>query len=177
MTLERKKNWKLSFLRGLILTLFGIYSLFESGNTVKSIMSVFGIFILVFGLLLLLILISNRSLGMNFPSVEAFLDILIGVMVIAYPQSMAELIVIIMGLWILLLGLFILQAGYRMRELSSLWFIPFFSGLITAILGVLLLSNPFGVAKASVAIIGLFALIAGLGLMSNALSKTEIVLE
>ena len=177
MTLERKKNWKLSFLRGLILTLFGIYALFESGTTVKSIMSVFGIFIFLFGLLLLLLLIANKSLGLNYPSAEAVLDILIGVLIMAYPQNMAELIVIIIGIWILLIGLFILQAGYGMRDLSPFWLFPFISGLITVLLGILLLANPFGVARSAVAIIGLFALIAGLALMSNALSKTEIVVE
>jgi len=177
MTLARKKNWKLSFLRGLILALFGIYALFESGNTVKSIMSVFGIFILTFGLLLLLILIANKGLGLNYPTMEATLDLLIGLLVIAYPQNMAELIVIIMGLWILVLGLFMLQAGYRMRALTSLWYITFISGLITTLLGVLLLANPFDVARVGVVIIGLFALVAGLGLMSNALSKTEVVVD
>ncbi len=177
MTLERKKNWKLSFLRGLILTLFGIYALFESGTTVKSIMSVFGIFILLFGLLLLLLLIVNKSLGLNYPSAEAVLDILIGVLIMAYPQNMAELMVIIIAIWILLIGLFILQAGYGMRATSPFWLFPFISGLITVLLGILLLANPFGVARAAVTIIGLFSLIAGLALMSNALSKTEIVIE
>ncbi len=177
MTLVRKKGWKISLLRGILLVLFGIYALIESGQTVSTLMSVFGIFVLIFGVLLLSVLVAGNALGFNYPTVEAFMDIVIGTLIIMYPEDMAEIIIILIGAWILLIGIFILISGYQIRDVSPFWLVPFLSGILTILLAILLLANPFGAAKAAVIIIGLLAIISGLGLISNSISKTEIVIE
>jgi uncharacterized membrane protein HdeD (DUF308 family) len=177
MALKRKRQWWLQALRGLALFIFGLFCLFNSDMTVAAIITVLGAFVLAIGAVLLIGLAATKMLGNNFATIEGVIDVVIGLLVVINPVGTAKLLVIIIAIWAIVMGIIQILAALRIRDRSALWTLPLGSGILTLILGILLLSDPFEGAQAMIILIGIFALIVGVGLMINSASKNRIEVE
>lgn len=81
----------------------------------------------------------------------------IGVFVILKPTLVASILPTLLGLAVLINGIFGLQSAMNMlRNSKSRWLTVFIPAIITIILGVLVLSNPFHWAKNLLIILGAF---------------------
>lgn len=164
MATKRFKNWWFLALNGIIFVLFGLLILFTSREDVKDIIRYFGITILVSGVIILIVGINNfrkeKQAGMIlFESIAA---IAIGLILTFFPEASVNLFMILIGVWIIIIGVIQLVILANLKESSSLKNGLLINGLLTIALGIALFFNPFSWAVFLVKVVGVLAAIFGL---------------
>ena len=168
MATKRFKNWWFLALNGIIFVLFGILILLNTPDFIKTMITYFGIVILVLGVILLITGINNfrkeKQAGMIlFESIAA---IAIGLILTFFPEGSTNLFMILAGVWIVIIGIIQLVIFANLKESSSLKNGLLINGLLTIALGIALFFNPFSWAVFLVKVVGVLAAIFGLLLIT-----------
>ena len=159
------KNWWTYTIKGVFAIAFGLIVLFIPDATTDWLVQLFGGFIILSGIFLLGGSLSNirhhKQWGVWL--FEGLLDLLIGILIIIYHQSKAdlELFIIFVASWAVTVGFSQLFAAMQAnRGVRTRWLL-----LINALLvigaGFVLFFNPFEDTGQSLNLIGIFALIFG----------------
>ncbi|MCK9421064.1 MAG: DUF308 domain-containing protein [Bacteroidales bacterium] len=165
MATKRFKNWWFLALNGIIFVLFGILILLNTPDFIKTMITYFGIVLLVFGAILLIIGVNNfrkeKQAGMIL--YESIAAIAIGLILTFFPEGSVNLFMILVGVWIIIIGIIQLVILANLKESSSsLKNGLLINGLLTIALGIALFFNPFSWAVFLVKLIGVLAAIFGL---------------
>ncbi len=154
--------WTLAF-NGIIALLYGILAIFIPGDTILTIITWFGIVILIVGGAMLVGVINN--IRNNLPYVTdliwTLVTIAIGAVLSFYTQRSIEIFVIIIGIWALLMGAMQLYIMSKLERGDSSKNTFLINGIVTIIFGVILFFNPFTSAKALLILTGVMAFIIG----------------
>ncbi|HOC13331.1 MAG TPA: DUF308 domain-containing protein [Propionicimonas sp.] len=163
-----KRLWWLTLTRGIFAIALGLFALFVPGWTVSALFMLFGVFTLADGIVALGIGIFAPRTVWGSSVFQGIAGIVIGLLVLRYPQTVAAIVVVIFAIWALVIGLFQIVLAFRLRANGGHWLWVLVSGLVTAFLGIYFLVNPdTGVAVLAITI-GIFALIAGAVLIFGA---------
>lgn len=167
--------WGTLALRGVVSVIFGIAAVFWPGLTLKTLVYLFGAFILVSGLLNMVSGLANlnqedgsfwmRLLGV----VLGFAELAVGVYLLRHPTVTFTTLILIIGLTLIVLGVLELFAGIFNAGSATYKTVMLFGGLIGVLAGILLLFQPVASGVAFVWILGLYALISGPLLIAMAL--------
>ncbi|MBC8315135.1 MAG: DUF308 domain-containing protein [Bacteroidales bacterium] len=177
-----KKNWWFLAVNGLISILIGIFLLFFDPDQMKVLVFYFGIIILVIGAVLLVIAIrnikQNKHVGMLL--VESILTLVIGLIMVLFPDFTLKFFLIIIGVWAVILGIAQLAILIHIKEKLNNKNILLFNALLTIVLGVLLFFDPITTAGVLLKILGAFAILFGIlmiyfGFVLKALKPIEEV--
>lgn len=87
--------------------------------------------------------------------------VLLGVAALAWPGLTAEVLIRLAGLAVLGVGLLLIAGALSLRETTSLWLAALLPALAVAAFGAVVLFMPGAVATVALAVIGVFALLAG----------------
>lgn len=156
-------------LNGILILIFGLIALFFPGITLKALGIYFAISLLIGGMVLLVEAFRLRKSGIKsyLPVLEGIIGIVISLIILARPEVVATVFVIVMGIWAIVTGLIFLFA-YSKKTL------PAFSNsvmLVIAILslmiGVFIIINPFESTRIITVLIGIYAIIYGIFSFSN----------
>jgi uncharacterized membrane protein HdeD (DUF308 family) len=110
------RNWWLLALKGLVLLLMGIFILFNPDLALDAIIFYLGLLALVGGVAEVALAVLNRERPQWTGSLlEGLLDIGIGVLLLTKPV-VAELLPIILGIWIVASGVMLLIRAFRSRQ-------------------------------------------------------------
>jgi uncharacterized membrane protein HdeD (DUF308 family) len=157
------KGWWIMLLRGLAAVAFGVLAFAWPGLTILTLILLFAAYALVDGLFALFSLFGSRDHG-----VPAWWLVVVGLLGIAaaavtflWPGITAVMLVMIIGAWALVHGVFEIIAAFHLRRELEDWWILALSGVISVIFGGLVLSNPGGGALALVWLIGFYAVVFG----------------
>jgi uncharacterized membrane protein HdeD (DUF308 family) len=157
------KGWWIMLLRGLAAVAFGVLAFVWPGLTILTLIILFAVYALVDGLFALFSVFSSRDHG-----VPAWWLVLIGLLGIAtaaityfWPGITAMILVMIIGAWALVHGIFEIVAAFQLRKELDDWWMLALGGAISVIFGGLLLFNPGAGALALVWLIGIYAIIFG----------------
>ncbi|NIA11453.1 MAG: hypothetical protein GWP10_17435 [Nitrospiraceae bacterium] len=164
-------KWGLLATNGVIAILFGVMALFIPGPTLLTLVTYFGVVILLLGLSSFVGVILNirNRLPYLFDLLESLVIIGIGILLTFYTRKSLEVFVIIIGSWAILLGIGQLYLAIKISpELNSKNAL-FINGGISLIFGLILYFNPFQSAKFFLVLSGLLALAIGLILIILAL--------
>lgn len=157
------KNWWVFLLRGLFAVVFGILALIWPEITLITLMFLFGVFVLLEGLLNLLIGIAssetNRRWWMTL--VEGVLGIVIAILTFVYPNLTAVVLLYFIAAWGLITGVLEFLAAIRLRRLIENEWLMIINGLVSIIFALLLFIFPDESAISLVWLIGLFEILAG----------------
>jgi len=155
------KNWWLLGLKGLMLFALGLFAVFNPSTATGVLATYLGIAGILAGTAEIAMALSNRDredwgsyLG------EGVLDLLIGLLFLVRPE-IANIIPIVLGIWILFSGASLLMRGLRGRVEGN-YLIP---SLLILVLGFLLVTNPFGAYVSLMAFLGVALIVIGLALM------------
>ena len=182
MEQKGKKNWWFLAVNGLISILIGIFLLFFDPDQMKVLVFYFGIIILVIGAVLLIIAIRNirqeKKIGMLL--IESILTLIIGLIMMLFPEFSLKFFLIIIGVWAIILGITQLAILMYIKEKLRNKNILLFNGLLTIVLGVLLFFDPITTAGVLLKILGAFAVLFGIlmiyfGFVLKALKPVEEV--
>ncbi|MFW6369802.1 MAG: HdeD family acid-resistance protein [Bacteroidota bacterium] len=158
------KKWTFTAFKGALAIVFGLIAVFNPEITLTTIIRLFGIFALVGGLFLFAASLINRPMRTNsgFWLLEGSFDVIIGILFLVYPEAVAALFAIFIGIWALFTGIMLLLTYKRLKHVIFKRWLLLINGGLSMIIGLLLLFNPFEGSQAIIILFGIYAIIYGL---------------
>ena len=170
MTNLLARNWKWLLWRGIAGILFGIVALCWPGLTLLALVFIYGAYALVDGVFALGAACTGGSaLPRWWLVLSGLLGIAAGIVVYAYPGASVLVLTLFLGCWILIRGIFEIIGALQVRKdvKNEGWLI--LSGLLSVILGGILIWSPGLGALSLVWVLGMFALVFGITMVMFAL--------
>ena len=140
--------WWLTLARGLVTLGLGLVALFWPALTIAALLMVFGFFSILDGIIALGTGIVFRRTAWGWEVFQGIAGIVIGVLALRYPQTLAAVVVIFFSVWALIVGLFQVALAVQLKSASSgSWPWVLSSGVLTSLLGLYFMVNPDTGAK------------------------------
>lgn len=155
--------WKLVLLRGVIGIVFGIAIMIWPQATIVVLMVLIGIWALVDGVgLAAQVFAKGASTGQRvFFGVMALVALVVALVAIFRPGLAASAVTWVIGIWLLVRGLFELVGAFSSTVAAPRWLLVL-GALLDLVLGWLFVANPGGAAVAVAWLIGLVAVAWGI---------------
>jgi len=167
------RNWWLLLLRGIVAIIFGVLAFVMPGITLLTLIILYGAFVLVDGVLAVGAAIWGGSGAMStgprwWLAVVGILGIIAGVLTFVWPGITALVLLVFIGVWSLLNGIFTIVGAIRLRkEIEDEWWL-ILTGAISVLFGLAVLVMPGAGALALVWLIGTYAILYGVLLVAFA---------
>lgn len=160
-------NWWMFLIRGIFAIIFGIVALIMPQVTFLSLVLIFGAFAMVDGVFALVSAFTSNAKSENWWWIilGGILGIIIGLLTLFQPASMATAMLLLIAAWALATGFFEIVTAIRLRKIISGEFWMILSGLVSILFGILVLVYPASGAFAVGFIIGIWALIFGFSMV------------
>lgn len=159
-------NWWVALVRGLFAILFGVLTFVWPGISLLSLVILFGIYSLMDGAVAIYGAITGRKevsrSALWWLLFVGITGIAAGLVTFFYPQVTALVLVIFIGAWALVRGIFEIIGAVRLRkEIDHEWLL-IFAGFLSVIFGLVLLLKPGAGALALLWLIGSYAIAFGI---------------
>jgi uncharacterized membrane protein HdeD (DUF308 family) len=158
-----QRLWWLNLVRGVVSIALGLFAIFSPGLSIQAFFTVFGVFSILDGLLALGTGIFFRGTSWGWTLFQGGAGLLIGLLAVLRPQTIAAVIVVFLAMWALVIGLFQVAIALQLRSSAQgswLWVVT--SGAITSLLGLYFLVNPDTGAAFLAVTVGIFVLASGI---------------
>jgi uncharacterized membrane protein HdeD (DUF308 family) len=162
-----KKHWWQVAVRGLIALIFGIMLLAWPEVSLFIFAILFGAFAFVDGIFTLVAAVNYKAGAgqRTWLFVRGILGIIVGIITFFWPAITMLALVLLIGAWALIAGIMELNFAFRaVKERGAKWLFAI-SGILSIILGILLLVSPIAAAIAVIWVIGAYAVIVGIVLI------------
>jgi uncharacterized membrane protein HdeD (DUF308 family) len=157
-------RWWAVLLRGLTAVAFGVIAFMWPHVTIATLILLFGLYALIHGILSLSAAISGHGQGGSrvLLAIEGIVGLGAGIITLRSPSTTAMVLVFFIWVWAIATGILRIAEAIRLRkEISGdLWLA--LSGVVTVLLGLILLLRPVLGAVGLAWIIGGYALLLGL---------------
>jgi uncharacterized membrane protein HdeD (DUF308 family) len=153
------------FINGIIAIVIGLIFVFTADKAIEGILSIFGLGLGIAGVVMLAkhFLIDRKKTGINnFLLFEALFNLILGIIIFIMPSIMVNFVMFLIGLWALLIGLMQIVYFTKIKSVLKNNYLILSSGLLFAILGVVLIFNPSIIVSTIAIIIGIVIFIIGL---------------
>ncbi len=159
-----QRSWWSLMIRGVLAVIFGMLALFAPAKTLDFLIVLFGIFVLVVGLVATLGAIMHRKESENWwlILIPGVAGIVIGIISMAMPAFTQTVIIYLIAIWALVSGIGQLYSAMKLRrDVEGEW-MPILIGIISIVLAVLLFTRPLDAAATVMWLVGLFVLVIGI---------------
>ncbi len=121
ITTHRKGTyWGLLLLRGLINLGIGLALIFWSSATITAVVWLIGLDFVITGLLALVVsFMLPKDMGRGRLLIEAVITIAIGVIIMVWPTATKNVLGVVLGIALVLLGLLFLFSGYQLSKVRA----------------------------------------------------------
>ncbi len=159
----KKNNWVLFVTNGVIAILFGLLVLFVGQATIISVVRIFGVVLVLAGLVLFYNSYRSMKLKNSYlvVMIQAIVAVLIGLIIAINPGQSLNLFLTLFGIWAAIMGLLQIIFAIRLRKKISNHLLFTFNGIITLVFGLLLFYSPIATLSSLLVIVGVLALLAG----------------
>jgi uncharacterized membrane protein HdeD (DUF308 family) len=167
MNIMMTRNWWVYVTRGIVAILFGLMALLRPNITLVALVYLFAFYALVDGVMNCTTAFMHRGERyITWLLVEGIFGIALGIIAFSIPTLVAETILIFIGAWLLIVGIFrIVTALELRRQLTHDW-LYVVSGVLSALVGAITLFHPGLSAIAWVWVLGAYAFVAGIVLVT-----------
>ena len=151
-----------SYITSSILILLGLVLVIKSEETITAISYLVGGALITLGIVAFIKFFKNseKNIPDNFDIIYGIVTIVFGIFIIINPKLVASIIPFVLGAWILFKSAFKVAYGFELKGKNSpIWKPTLITSGISAIVGIVILFNPFKTASIVFMLIGL-ALIA-----------------
>ena len=159
-----KQLWGLGIAFGVVSILFGVLALFWPGLTVALLILLFGVFVLVGGVIGLIVSLASMSTD-KFWWLELIFSLLaigLAVYLLRNPVEAATIFIFLIGITFLVRGVVdIVEGLFDRTRKGDRRVLSIVLGLIGIIAGIIVLSNPLTAGVAIVWVVGLYAVLYG----------------
>lgn len=159
-----QRSWWSLMIRGILAVIFGMLALFAPAKTLDFLIVLFGVFVLVVGLVATLGAIMHRKESENWwlILIPGIAGIVIGIISMAMPAFTQTVIIYLIAIWALVSGIGQLYSAMKLRrDVEGEW-MPILIGIISIVLAVLLFARPLDAAATVMWLVGLFVLVIGI---------------
>jgi len=161
MTIYRMPGKGELITRGLIALAVGIALLVWPDVSKGVVVALFAVLVFADALIKLIRVFDKNREGSAFFLVFGILiDVAVGVLVLAYPDFALKTLMIVLGVWAIVSGIIELLGAYELRGTIGGPVLAIL-GIISTIIGIVLVTNPGIALSAIVIVIGLYALLTG----------------
>jgi uncharacterized membrane protein HdeD (DUF308 family) len=158
-------NWWVLVLRGVAAVLFGLAALFWPGLTLWVLIVFFGAYALVDGVFAIAAGIAGSSGRRWLLLAEGALGVVAGLVTFFWPGMTALVLLYVIAAWAIFTGVLeLVMAVALRREIENEWLLGL-GGLVSVLIGVLLVVLPAAGLLSLVSLIGLYALVFGVALI------------
>src|SRR5262249_42932191 len=160
----------LLILRGILALLFGVLSFVWPSITLLTLVILFGAYSLINGILVLSISFKAPK-GMPGKGTMVFLGLLgvaAGILTFFYPNITALSLLLVIAWWAIATGVFEIATAIKLRKQVSNEWLLILSGALSVLFGVLVIAMPNAGALSVVWVIGIYAVLFGILLLSLA---------
>ena len=163
-------NWWMLALRGLVAIVFGVLAFVLPGMTLLTLVFLFGVYAIVNGVLAL---VHAFSAPKGYPRFGALIftgiiSIAAGVLAFVWPGITALSLVLLIAAWAIVNGVFEIATAIRLRRVIEHEWLLALAGILSVLLGIVMLLQPGAGALALVWWIGGFAIAFGVLLVALA---------
>jgi uncharacterized membrane protein HdeD (DUF308 family) len=164
MATDLARNWWVLALRGVAGILFGIGAFVWPGATLATLVIVFGAYVFVDGIFAVVAGISmRRQMSLWWLVVlEGVAGIVLGALTFRSPDTTALVLITLIAAWSIVTGIFEIATALRIRTMIENEWLMMLSGVVSILIGVLLLAQPGAGAIAIVWLLGAYALLFGI---------------
>jgi uncharacterized membrane protein HdeD (DUF308 family) len=163
------RYWWTLVVRGAVAVLFGLAALIWPDATLRVLVLLFGFYAVVDGLLALAVVLIGGRLASGrrgWLLIEGVIGIAAGVFTFLWPGITTLVLLYLIAAWAVVTGLLELAAAVVLRrELRGEWLLAL-AGVLSVAFGVLLAARPGEGAVAVVWVIGVFAIVFGVALLT-----------
>jgi uncharacterized membrane protein HdeD (DUF308 family) len=164
-------SWKSLAFRGAAAVIFGILALVWPSITLLALVLLFGAYVLVDGITILVGVfrkteeVEGRK---GLLILQGIVSILAGILAVIWPGITALALLLVIAAWAFITGALEIAAAIKLRKvISSEWLLGL-TGVLSIVFGVLLLIAPGAGALAVVWMIGFYAILSGVLLLTLA---------
>jgi uncharacterized membrane protein HdeD (DUF308 family) len=164
---DHAPSWWALVLRGVVAIIFGLAALFWPGLILTVLIIFFGLYALIDGVLAIIAAFRSSGRGMRrtLLLIEGVIGIIFGIVALFWPGLTALALLYIIAFWAILSGISrIVMAIMLRRDIENEWSIAL-SGVLSVILGIVLVLLPRAGLLAYTWLIGLLALALGIALI------------
>jgi uncharacterized membrane protein HdeD (DUF308 family) len=164
------KNWWLLLLRGIASIVFGVLAFAWPGLTLVTLVLFYGAFALVDGVIALVAAFSGgaKPLPTWWLVIVGLLGIAAGIVTFVMPGITALLLIIFIGAWALVHGIFEIIGAIQLRkEIDNEWML-IFSGVVSVLFGLIVLIAPGAGALGLVWVIAAYSIVFGISFVALA---------
>jgi len=158
--LSNRSNPWLMLLQGLLIFVVGVFILIRPEVTFVALTRLLGIILLVAGGILIFSSNYKRDTTNQLLMIEGIMSTALGFLLAFFPQSLANVFIIMLGIITFLSGLINLWLLIKIR--SSITSPGFIRNFLLLLFGIFLLANPMQGQEAISIVIGIFALFFGI---------------
>ncbi len=164
------RDWRLSYGNGILAILFGSIAIIFPGITIIGLAIYFAVTITLGGVLLIISSIRSRKTILNWQLMltEGIIGILIGFIILASPRTAAAFFIVVMGIWAMVIGLIFIISYFKLTLPAILKPFHMLTGLLSIIIGVIIILNPFESTRIVVILIGIYVIAYGIFSITNA---------
>ena len=157
------RRWWVVLIRGLMAIALGVLAILWPAITLFTVLFVFGAFTVGDGVMALWLGFTARREGKVWGEMIALgiLSIIVGAIAALWPAAMAEVLVYLIGFFAILRGLFEIAAAIQLRKVIEDEWVLIVGGVMSLLIGVILVAFPGEGALAMVLLIGAFMLFVG----------------
>lgn len=164
------KNWWLILLRGICAVIFGVLTFAWPGVTLVTLVLFYGAFAFVDGVLALVAAVMG---GQPAPrwwlAIVGVLGLAAGLITLVMPGITALILLYCIAFWAIAIGVMQIFGAIRLRkEIDNEWML-IASGIISVLFGLILIVNPGAGAMGVLFVIGVYAVIHGIILITLAM--------
>ncbi len=179
------RNWWVTALQGVAAVILGILTLVWPHQTLLALVILFGAFMLVDGVLTLASALAWRkwNQGRWAVALAGVAGILVGGLTFVWPGMTGLVLLALIAAWAITTGILEIVAAIELRRVIEGEWLMVFSGILSVVLGALLVAFPGAGALSLAWLMGIYALADGLLLITLAFrlrglhKRTEKVME
>ncbi|MCL5407230.1 MAG: DUF308 domain-containing protein [Patescibacteria group bacterium] len=161
------KHWWAFLIRGTVAILFALLAFLATGFTLSLLLIFLGIYLLLDGLFTVIASLMAASDHKNWwiLLLEGIISLAAGIFVFAWPSLTLVILIYIVAFWAIITGIFEFLAS-----ITATWAAPGkifigVTGVLSIILGIIILVYPLFTVTATIWLVGIYALIIGLSLI------------
>jgi len=157
------RNWWAIALRGLIGVLFGIAAFVWPLHTMAFLVTLFGAYVFIDGIFAAVAAVNAAQEHERWQPllIEGLAGIIMGLVAFFLPSITIVAVVYVIAAWAILTGALTIYAAVRLRDAISGEWIMLLSGVVSLVLGVLLVAMPGAGAVAFMWLLGGYAFVFG----------------
>jgi uncharacterized membrane protein HdeD (DUF308 family) len=156
------QSWWLYALRGVAAIVFGVLAFASPGTTLLALVLVFAFYAIADGVLAVIVAFQMKEAANRWVVLlEGLAGIVVGIVALVYPLLTAGALLLLIAFWAVFTGVMEIVAAIRLRrEINNEWALVL-SGILSIVLGVILVAFPPWGALGLIWTIGFYAIFFG----------------